>query len=125
MFAFNFVIAPAVTQADFNAIMTGSVFTFLYTGNRVYLTVPLNRIPTGVGPEGFAATTVGATTLFQIKNGVGHISNVYKFTIGKSALRIRPTENFQVQVNWPRAVPVIVNATRLQVFIVGLSWTPL
>lgn len=125
VFAFNFVVAPAVTQADFNAIFTGSVFTFLYTGNRVYLQVPLNRIPCGVGPEGFASTTVGATTLFQVKNGVGHISNNYKFTIGRSALRIRPTENFQVQLSWPRGAPVIAANTRLQVFIVGLSWTPL
>jgi len=125
VFAFNFVIAPAVTQADFIAIMTGSVFSFLYTGNRVYLQIPLNRIPTGVGPEGFAATTVGATTLYQVKNGVGHISNTYRFTIGKSALRIRPTENFQIQLTWPRGVPVVVAANRLQVFILGLQWSPL
>jgi len=134
VFAFNFVIQPAVTLADFVAIMTASTFQFTYTGNRSYLWIPLNRIPTGIGPEGFAATTVGATTLSQVKNGVGHISNTYRFTIGKSALRIRPTENFQVILAWPRAVPVIVgvaqpggglNGVRLQVFILGLSWTPL
>lgn len=133
VFAFNVVLQPAVTIADFNAIMTGSVYTFLYTGNRVYLQCPLNRLPCGVGPEGFASTTVGATTLSTIKNGVGHISNNYKFTIGRSALRIRPTENFQIQLTWPRAAPVIVGVAqvgggtgvRIQVFIVGLTWTPL
>lgn len=125
LFGFNFVVAPDVNQDDFNAIFTGSAFTFLYTGNRIYLQIPLNRIPQGVSPEGFASTTVAATTLFQVHNGVGHISNFYKFTIGRSALRIRPTESFQVRLEWPTAAPTITADTRLQVFLNGLSWTPL
>ena len=67
-------------------------------GNRVYLSIPTMRIPQGVSPEGFASTTVGVTTLSTVHNGVGHISNYYKFTIGRSALRIRPTESFQCRV---------------------------
>ena len=46
-----------------------------YTGNRVYLSIPLQRIPQGVSPEGFAATTVAATTLTTIHNGVGHVQS--------------------------------------------------
>lgn len=116
---------PGTTIADFQAIYTTSAFIFTYTGNRVYLSIPLQRIPQGVSPEGFAATTIGATTLSTIHNGVGHVSNFFKFTIGRSALRIRPTESFQIRVRWPNGAVVIGANTRLRVYITGLQWTPL
>lgn len=125
VFGFLFEVMPGTTIADFQAIYTTSAFIFSYTGNRVYLSIPLMRIPQGVSPEGFAATTVGATTLSAIHNGVGHVSNFFKFTIGRSALRIRPTESFQTRVRWPNGAPVIGANTRLRVYITGLQWTPL
>jgi hypothetical protein len=136
LFGFVFEVSPTganlavgVTLADWFNIYTTGAFTFLYTGNRIYLQIPLTRIPTGVAPEGFAsaATTAMATTIerVNIHNGVGHVSNFYKFTIGRSALRIRPTESFQVQLLWPNAAPTILVNTRLRVLIQGLSWTPL
>lgn len=135
VFGFTFNTAPApgtafVTQADWADIYGASVFTFLYTGNRVYLQIPLNRIPQGVKPEGFSGggpLAGGAQPeRTQIGNGVGHISNFYKFTIGRSALRIRPTESFQCRLDWPTAAPTIVAANiRLQVHLLGLQWTPL
>jgi len=125
VFGFLFEVAPGCTLADFNAIYTTSAFVFTYTGNRVYLSIPLTRIPQGLGPDGFASTTVAATTLSAVKNGVGHVSNFYKFTIGRSALRIRPTESFQARVRWPNGAVVIGANTRLRVFITGLQWTPL
>jgi hypothetical protein len=132
LFGFNFVILPipavseSVTLIDFANIFSESVYTFLYTGNRIYLQIPLNRIPQGVGPEGFSALgPAAAVERTVVKNGVGHISNFYKFTIGRSALRIRPTEAFQVRLEWPGGAPTIANNTRLQVYLNGLSWTPL
>jgi len=125
LFGFLFEVQPEITLADFNAVYSTSVFSFFYTGQRLYLQVPTTRIPQGVAPEGFASTTVAATTLTMVHNGVGHISNYYKFTIGRSALRIRPTENFQVLLDWPAGAVTIVNDTRLRVFIQGLQWTPL
>lgn len=127
LFGFLFEVAPAVTLADFQAIYTASAFIFTYTGNRVYLSIPTMRIPQGVSPEGFAATAVGGTplTAINVHNGVGHISNFYKFTIGRSALRIRPTESFQARVRWPNGAPTISANTRLRVYITGLQWTPL
>lgn len=70
LFGFLFEVQPGTTLADFVAIYTTSAFIFTYTGNRVYLSLPLTRIPQGVSPEGFAATTVGATTLAVVHNGV-------------------------------------------------------
>jgi hypothetical protein len=130
LFGFTFATGPVpgaafVTQADFAAIYADSVFSYLYTGNRVYLQIPLNRIPQGVKPEGFASVPAAGALALSIGNGVGHISNFYKFTIGKSALRIRPTESFQVRLEWPTAAPTIGVNTRLQVHLLGLQWTPL
>ena len=121
LFAFNFEIEPGTTAVDYIAIFKTSAYTFTYTGNRIYLQLPLSRIPQGVGPDGF--TGVAATTF--VHNGVGHISNQYKFTIGRSALRIRPTESFQAKISYPNGAPVISANTRLRVFINGLQWTPL
>lgn len=81
VFGFLFEIAPGVVLADFVQVYTASAFIFTYTGNRVYLSIPLTRIPQGVSPEGFAAaaTTVAATTInnLVVHNGVGHVSNFW------------------------------------------------
>lgn len=135
LFGFNFVVlpqvpatAPFVTQRDFMQITSNSAFTFTYTGNRIYLQLPLHRIPAGVSAEGFSALDAQAAPAERtnIHQGVGHISNFYKFTIGRSALRIRPTEAFAVTVDWPTVVPVTpASNTRLQVFLLGLTWSAL
>jgi len=121
VFGFNMSVPAGVVLADFLAIYLASVFQFLYTGNRIYLQVPANRIPAGVAAEGFAGAA-GGTTIHQ---GVGHVSNFYKFTIGRSALRIRPTEAFQVRLRWPLGAITITAVTRIQVFILGLTWNAL
>jgi hypothetical protein len=125
VFGFQIEVMVGTALADFVAIYTGSAFSFLYTGNRVYLRIPTSRIPAGLGGEGFAATTVGATTLSVVKNGVGHVSNFYKFTIGRSALRMRPQEAFSCTLRWPTAAPVIAANTRITTYILGLLWTAL
>jgi hypothetical protein len=124
LFGFLFEVMPGTALADFVNIMTASAFIFTYTGNRVYLSIPLSRIPQGIGPEGFASTGSSGTSLV-VKNGVGHVSNYYKFTIGRSALRIRPTESFQAKCRWPNGAPTISANTRVRVLITGLQWTPL
>jgi hypothetical protein len=127
LFGFLFEVMPATSLADFIAVYTTAVFTFLYTGNRIYLQIPLTRIPQGVSPEGFSALSnqAGPEERTTVHNGVGHTSNFYKFTIGRSALRIRPTESFQVRLEYPNGAVTMVADTRLRVFLTGLQWTPL
>jgi len=127
VFGFLFEVEPATTVADFGLLYATSAFIFTYTGNRVYLSIPLQRIPQGVSPEGFSALDAQAAPAerTQVHNGVGHISNFYKFTIGRSALRIRPTESFQARVRWPNGAVTIAANTRLRTYITGLQWTPL
>lgn len=135
LFGFYIEVQPDTSLADFVAIYKQSVFVYTYTGNRVYLQIPLSRMPQGVSPEGYAATTVAATTLNVTHNGVGHPSSMYKFTIGRSALRIRPTESFQAAIRWPSGAPTVVGTTsvgngatlvvRIRVILSGLTWTAL
>jgi hypothetical protein len=134
LFGFYIEVQPDITLADYVNVYKQSVCFFTYTGNRVYLQIPTSRIPQGVAPEGFAATTVAATTLSVVHSGVGHVSNMYKFTIGRSALRIRPTESFQFAMRWPSGAPTIVgtaavgttgNVVRIRIILAGLTWTAL
>lgn len=77
LFGFLFEVMPGTTLADFVAVYTTSAFSFLYTGNRVYLQIPLTRIPQGVSPEGFAAVPAAGAASIMVHNGVGHTSNFW------------------------------------------------
>lgn len=133
LFGFTHEIDPGVTYADYVLIYRTALFTFTYTGNRVYLQIPLTKIPQGVGPDGFSfANTAAVAQGGTVKQGVGHVSNVYKFTIGKAALRIRPTEAFNARVSYSKAVAsgdtaavTCTASTRCRVILHGLSWTAL
>jgi len=50
---------------------------------------------------------------------------LYKFTIGRSALRIRPTKSFGVEILWPGEAWVPPCDMKVTVFMNGLMWTPL
>lgn len=124
LFGFTFEVDASVTLANFRTIYNRAAFVFTYTGNRVYLQIPLFKIPQGLGAEGFSGTsTVDTATV--VKNGVGHVSNLYKFTIGRSALRIRPTESFQAKLVFSAATSAAVTPVYMRVYIHGLQWTPL
>jgi len=131
LFGFLFEIDASCTLVDFIQIYRTAVFSFTYTGNRTYLQIPLTRIPQGVSPEGTASEGGTAFTSGITHNGVGHISNIYKFTIGKSALRIRPTESFQVSLAWNNCTAGVVQTSQpvaqvqSRIYLMGLSWLPL
>lgn len=133
LFGFLVEMQPGIAFSDFNVLYTTGQFIFTYTGNRIYLNIPMTRIPQGISPEGFAGA---ASTALNVHNGVGHVSNLYKFTIGRAALRIRPTESFQIRLNWNSALgstigsstaylPALTAAIRIRVYLVGLTWTAL
>lgn len=130
LFGFTFEVDTSCSIANFRTLYNTTCFIFTYTGNRVYLQIPLLKIPQGVGPEGFGygiGATTGQTLVDNsiIKNGVGHVSNLYKFTIGRSALRIRPTESFQIKVRFSTSTGSTTTTVRCRVYIHGLQWTPL
>lgn len=129
LFGFNFCVQPYrgnefVTLIDFSQIYTDGVWTFLYSGQRQYLQIPVHRIPHGVAPEGFSSSPAAERTV--VHNGVGHISNFLKFTIGRAALRMRPMEAFQVNLSYPQGAPgIAAGQIRVQALLLGLSWNAL
>lgn len=123
LFGFNYEIQSGVTVADFQMLINSGLFEFIFAGTRTYLQIPLTQIPAGVAPEGMFAMdgATAATSSIHIHNGVGHVSNVYNFTLGRAALKIMPNEAFKVRVSWPSGqnvanqtavTPVVSNLTR-------------
>jgi len=132
--------------------MQDAEFLFTYTGNRIYLAVPLFHIPDNDDPikSEYIMPTVpenhkmasdltaeelkqhqddcGGTYeefLKKIAEGSETGRRLYKFTVGKSALRIRPTEAFQISMNWPNGAVPVEERFKIYVFMHGLMWTPL
>jgi hypothetical protein len=118
--AFTVGLAAGVTLADFRQIYNTAVYEFSFTGNRIYLQIPLLQMPAGVAPEGFAATTVGATTLAEVHNGVGHPNDVYRFNLGRAMLHIQSTETFNVRLRWPNGAAAIVVQARVYSYVWGV-----
>lgn len=124
LFGFNFVIEYGTTLADMRLILNTGAFIFTFTGSRVYLEIPLNRIPAGVKPEGpLAADGATAAVVYtEVQNGSGHMSNVYPFNIKDRTLWIQPNENFGVKVTYPSGVTVSTDTPRTQVFLIGMLY---
>lgn len=106
LFGFNYEIMSGVTVADFNLINVSGLFEFIFAGTRTYLQIPLQQVPQGVAPEGFAAMdgATAATSTISIHNGVAHVSNILNFTLGKAALKIMPNEAFKARASFPRSL---------------------
>lgn len=129
LFGFNYEIASGVTVSDFQMIINTGEFDFIFAGTRTYLQIPLTQVPAGVAPEGFAAMdgATAATSTIHIHNGVGHVSNILNFTLGKAALKIMPNEAFKARAAWPRGQNVsaqtqvtTVVSTQTRVYLRGL-----
>lgn len=123
LFGFNYVVQYGITLADYRLVYNTSAFTFTFTGNRVYLEIPLNRIPCGVGSDGLLCCdgATAAVTQQEVHNGEGHITNLYPFAIEKRTLWIQPNENFGARVDWLAAITLGV-ANRSQVFLLGMLY---
>lgn len=91
-------------------ILRRQFFQFTFSGNRPYLQIRTDRIPAGMGLEGatsqgnVSAGSAGGGVITCFKNGLGHVANYYKFNLGRSALKIKPGEAFNANLNWPVAV---------------------
>lgn len=120
---FNFETQPGTSLADWRLIYVTCFFQFSFTGNRPYLTVPLTRIPAGVSPEGFAAAdgATAAVTYIEVHNGIGHIENIYGFTVLGGTLLIQNGEAFGATINWS-AAQTPAAAVRVRVYVIGILY---
>ena len=66
-FQINVVMPPVgavnLCDADFQAVYNSGLFRFIRGTNKVELEIPLDRIPTGPGPDGFATTATAGVPL--------------------------------------------------------------
>jgi len=146
---FNISLDSTIGLRAQGALYRRAYMQFTFSGRRPYLQVPLDRIPAGQGLEGAVSSNIAASTtnlgvVSCFKNGIGHIANYYKFNLGRSALKIKPGEAFNVKIVWPNATTACPSGTgyttlndfygvtagtpagwAVKCYIVGLSWSPL
>lgn len=125
IYGFIFETMPGTALADFRLIYKTGLFEFTFTGNRIYLQIPLTRVPAGVAPSGFAAIDGNSsnTQAVEVSQGIGVVSNYYAFDYRKASLMIQSAENFNAKLSYPDGNISIATATRLRVFILGIRFT--
>lgn len=127
-----------VDRRERGRVFGQAAFTFTYTGNRIYLQVPAYLIPADqvpdiaefmrpVLPTGLVKELHDQTnpkTPEEIRQEEAKRA-MYKFTVGRSALRIRPTESFSFNIEWPYGAPQLHDDVRIALVMRGLMWTPM
>lgn len=145
---FNVVLDSTIGLLQAAVIFRRAYIQFTFSGRRPYLTCPLHRMPQGIGLSGSVASTVSAgagnSGLVAFgEMGLPHIANVYKFNLGRAALKIKPGEAFNFKITFTVSLPTgaaglasTLNANGgytqatpagwfIGVFLVGLQWSPL
>lgn len=135
---FNIVLDSTIGLSQIAIMFRRAYFQFVFSGRRPYLTVPLHRLPQGVGIEGGISQTQTTATMAFGKWGMGHVANYYKFNLGRAALKIKPGEAFNAKITWPVAVSLAAannqnfNGTAASpagfyvcTSVIGLQWSPL
>ena len=116
-------LAVSNLAADTALIYDPAVFRFSLGGN-LQLEVPLSKIPTGVGPTGFASNATGATPLHEscMTNGVPYITQYYNFTVpgNKLPLLILGSQTFRCEIVYPLANLVTQTITRFRCYMHGV-----
>jgi len=119
--------AVNLCDEDFHAIYNSGLFRFIRGGNKVELEIPLDRIPTGPGPDGFAATATAGAPLgvIRINNGVPHISHYYNFSNpgkGKEPIVIGGDQTFRCEIVYGGLAGnlITLGITRIKCIMVGI-----
>jgi len=122
---FNSEIAKGVPVADFNGIFNTGVWQWIFGNNTPWLTVPVTRIPEGLQTTGAATTTVAATTITLLSQGVPHVSNFYNFSVDRKARHIFSQESFRGELTYPIAVVPITANARIRFYAQGVLFSQL
>ncbi len=117
-------LAASAVASDWALIYHPGVFRFILGANNVQLEVPLEKIPTGCGPTGFA-TAGGVVTPLHMgarTNGVPDSSHYYNFTVpgSKLPLLINGDQTFRCEINYPVANLITVGIWRFRCYMHGV-----
>jgi hypothetical protein len=115
---------------DKRMVLEGALFKF-NVGVKNYLTLPLMRIPEGMGMTGFgAASDVAKTPIdYVLTNGVQDINHYFDVFVRllnkKKPIHIPPQQAFYAQITWPTAVPLTYSTfdyAKIRVYLIGVLW---
>ncbi|MFH1226841.1 MAG: hypothetical protein V1701_02920 [Planctomycetota bacterium] len=119
--------AASSLASDWAQIYNAAVFRFVLGGN-TQLEIPLAKIPTGMGPTGFAAQAGGVAStplhMSSMTNGIPQPEYYYSFTVpgSKLPLLIQGDQPFRCEIGYPLAVVTTVAGrnTRLRCYMHGV-----
>ena len=112
--------------AAFKKKLRETAWLRLRIGSKDYLTIPLKRVPEGMGYAGVGAGGTDVVSI-PITNGVQDVQHYHDLTI-KQMGKIKPIhipaqQSFLVQVIWPALPPFADRYDfRIRVYLVGILW---
>ena len=117
-------LAASTLASDWALIYHPAIFRFVLGSNNVQLEIPLEKIPTGCGPTGFATVAVGATPLHMSSrtNGIPHSSHYYNFTVPGTELPllIQGDQTFRCEIAYPLGNLITLAITRVRCYMHGV-----
>lgn len=121
---FQVEVEPGTVIADMILLYTRGVFEFSFGTQRIWLQVPLSRIPQGTAIFGVAGgAVVPSPNLF---NGWPSVREYYPFVQPDgSPYPIKATETFQVRLFWPSAAISPSAVTVIRCYMVGTLYVGL
>lgn len=143
---FNILLEHGISEEDRAAILNDGILTFEFSGRRPYLTLPLLRMPPYEAPlidDVVLFSKELAEFLTELRNNKTVISAdetnrwierskevaakrspLFKFNLGRAAIKIKPGEAFGVRWSWPKP-PKVSRPIKVYQLIEGLHWSPL
>jgi hypothetical protein len=114
---FQLEVAIGTVIADHILLYTRGVFEFSFGTQRIWLQLPLSRIPQGTAIYGVGSGAAASPNLF---NGAPSVREYYPFVQPDGApYPIKATETFQVRLFWPSAAISPSAVTLLRCYMIG------
>ncbi len=114
---FQLEVQIGTVVADHILLYTRGVFEFSFGTQRIWLQVPLSRVPQGTSLQGVGS---GAAASPNLANGSPSVREYYPFVQPDgSPYPIKATETFQVRLFWPSGAITLSAVTMVRAYMVG------
>jgi len=104
-------------------------FLKLTIGSKDYLTLPLVRVPEGLGySAGFALGDGTAFDQTVISQGISDIKHAFELTVPQQGkikpIHIPAQQSFRVEIRWPQPLPLVFMTVpvKIRTYLVGVLW---
>ena len=123
LYGFQVEVEPGTIIADHILLYTRGVFEFSFGTQRVWLQVPLSRVPQGPALQGIGS---GIAASENISNGFPSVKEYYPFVQPDgSPYPIKATETFQARLFWPSGAITLSAVTVMRAYMVGTLYVGL